>query len=103
LAELWQELLGVSRIGVHDNFFELGGHSLLGTQILARLRQGFGVSLELNALFQHQTIAELAAVWIQQSRSQPQEDELARLLDRLESMTDEQAESQLAGTPPPPR
>jgi acyl transferase domain-containing protein/uncharacterized coiled-coil protein SlyX len=100
LAEIWQELLGVSRIGVHDNFFELGGHSLLGTQILARLRQGFGANLELNALFQNQTIADLSAVWLEQTLDRKDHDRLAQLLDGLEKMTDEQAEAELANTPP---
>jgi acyl transferase domain-containing protein len=100
LAEIWQELLGVSRIGVHDNFFELGGHSLLATQILARLRQGYGAKLELNDLFQHQTIAELSAVWLEQTLEGHDYDKLAQLLDGLENMTDEQAESKLSELPP---
>jgi acyl transferase domain-containing protein/uncharacterized coiled-coil protein SlyX len=100
LAEIWQELLGVSRIGIHDNFFELGGHSLLATQILARLRQGYGAKLELNDLFQHQTIAELSAVWLEQSLEGHDYDKLAQLLDGLENMTDEQAESKLSELPP---
>lgn len=61
LADIWQQLLGVGPIGVHDNFFELGGHSLLATQVMAQLRQ-FQLPLPLRALFDHQTIAELAAV-----------------------------------------
>ena len=100
LAEIWQELLGVSMIGIHDNFFELGGHSLLATQILARLRQGYGAKLELNDLFQNQTIAELSAVWLEQSLEGQDYDKLAQLLDGLENMTDEQAESKLSELPP---
>jgi len=100
LAEIWQELLGVSRIGIHDNFFELGGHSLLATQILARLRQGYGAKLELNDLFQNQTIAELSAVWLEQTLEGHDYDELAQLLEGLENMTDEQAESKLSELPP---
>lgn len=100
LAEIWQELLGVSRVGVHDNFFELGGHSLLATQILARLRQGFGAKLELNDLFQNQTIAGLSAVWLEQALEGHDYDKLAQLLDGLEKMTDEQAESKLSDLPP---
>lgn len=100
LAEIWQELLGVSSIGIHDNFFELGGHSLLATQILARLRQGYGARLELNDLFQNQTIAELSAVWLEQTLEGQDYDKLAQLLDGLEKMTDEQAESKLSELPP---
>ncbi|MGH2509141.1 MAG: SDR family NAD(P)-dependent oxidoreductase, partial [Ktedonobacteraceae bacterium] len=39
LAALWEELLGVTPIGVNDNFFELGGNSLLGIDLIARLRK----------------------------------------------------------------
>jgi acyl transferase domain-containing protein len=59
LAAIWQELLGVERVGMHDNFFELGGHSLFAARVLSRLRQVFGVSLSLDALFDAPTIAEL--------------------------------------------
>nr|WP_282707158.1 phosphopantetheine-binding protein [Pseudomonas syringae] len=39
IAAIWQELLGVARIGRHDNFFELGGHSLLAVSLIGRMRQ----------------------------------------------------------------
>jgi amino acid adenylation domain-containing protein len=45
LAALWQELLGVGRVGAHDNFFDLGGHSLLCLQMTSRLAQTTGVRL----------------------------------------------------------
>jgi len=60
VAEVWQQVLGLKRIGVHQNFFELGGHSLLATQVLARLRERAGVSLALRQLFESPTVAELA-------------------------------------------
>ncbi|HEX3126202.1 MAG TPA: amino acid adenylation domain-containing protein, partial [Thermoanaerobaculia bacterium] len=62
VAAVWRELLGLREVGVHDSFFELGGHSLLGTQVTARLHQAFGVSLPLEVLFSHPTIAELASL-----------------------------------------
>jgi amino acid adenylation domain-containing protein len=60
LAGLWGELLGRPRIGVHDDFFALGGHSLLGSQLIARVRSRYGVTLPLRALFDTPTIAGLA-------------------------------------------
>jgi thioester reductase-like protein/amino acid adenylation domain-containing protein len=59
LAEIWTEVLGLEKIGIHDNFFELGGHSLLITQLLAKVRNTFDVELPLKDLFNAPTIADL--------------------------------------------
>lgn len=60
IAEIWQALLGIEKIGIHDNFFELGGHSLLAVQIISRMRAAFGIDLPLTNLFEQPTIAFLA-------------------------------------------
>jgi len=60
LAEIWQGVLGINRIGVHDGFFELGGHSLLATQVVSRMRDLFEFELPLRVLFESPTIAAIA-------------------------------------------
>ena len=62
LAALWQQVLGVPKIGVHDNFFDLGGHSLKAAQLFFLLEQVYGRHLPLATLFQAPTIAALALV-----------------------------------------
>jgi hypothetical protein len=59
LAKIWNELLGLERVGVHDNFFELGGHSLLATQVMSRARESFEMELPLPRFFETPTIAGL--------------------------------------------
>ncbi len=60
IAAVWQELLGLERVGRHDDFFDLGGHSLLATRAVARLSRLFELELPLRALFQDATVAGLA-------------------------------------------
>ncbi|MFJ6808095.1 SDR family oxidoreductase [Streptomyces anulatus] len=62
LAALWQDLLGLDRVGARDNFFDLGGHSLLGIQLAARLRTDLGVDVAVGTVFNALTVAELATV-----------------------------------------
>ncbi|WP_437581584.1 amino acid adenylation domain-containing protein [Sorangium sp. So ce887] len=62
LAGLWKELLRVERVGVHDSFFELGGSSLHAVQLFSRLRGAFGIDVGFQELFDHPTVAGLAAL-----------------------------------------
>jgi amino acid adenylation domain-containing protein len=59
LATVWQDLLGVERVGRQDNFFELGGHSLLIVQMMDRLRR-IGLSVPVRSIYGSPTLAELA-------------------------------------------
>lgn len=57
LVEIWQEILGISQIGVLDNFFELGGESLLGVKIVVKAKQ-HGLNIDPKQMFSKPTIRE---------------------------------------------
>jgi amino acid adenylation domain-containing protein/non-ribosomal peptide synthase protein (TIGR01720 family) len=61
LADIWAQVLGLKQVGIHDNFFELGGDSILSIQIAARANHA-NLRFTPIQLFQHPTIAGLAAV-----------------------------------------
>lgn len=60
LSALVSNLLGVTQVGVNDNLFLVGGHSLFGAQLIARIREDFGVELALRSVFEFPTPALLA-------------------------------------------
>jgi len=61
IAAIWAELLGLDRVGRDDSFFDLGGHSLLLARLQGVLRERLDREVPLLALFEHPTVAALAA------------------------------------------
>ena len=74
LANIWQVLLDVEKVGINDNFFNLGGHSLLATQVLSRIRNQLDIEFPLRYLFEYPTIKSLSEYII--------------MLDNLSNMND---------------
>ncbi len=78
VAGMLERLLNLEHVDVEENFFSLGGHSLLGAQLVARLRDTFGIEMPLRAVFEAPTVAELSA-------------EIERLLvTKLEAMSEKE-------------
>jgi amino acid adenylation domain-containing protein/non-ribosomal peptide synthase protein (TIGR01720 family) len=97
LASIWANVLKVERVGMNDDFFELGGHSLLATQIMSHVREAFDVDLPLRSLFESPTVANLALTIVQGRGELAGADELAPMLERLESLSEEEVQAMLAG------
>jgi acyl transferase domain-containing protein/acyl-CoA synthetase (AMP-forming)/AMP-acid ligase II/thioesterase domain-containing protein/SAM-dependent methyltransferase/acyl carrier protein len=70
IAQLWQELLGIARIGVDDDFFALGGDSLHAVRFGARLKDALGCAISIHELFKAPTVARLADR-LRQRRGEP--------------------------------
>ena len=60
VAGIWENSLGIRRIGSDDDFFQLGGHSLLATQVISRVREQLGVDLPMPSFYNHPTLREMA-------------------------------------------
>jgi amino acid adenylation domain-containing protein len=87
VAGILGRLLGLENVDVEENFFALGGHSLLGAQLMARVRDAFGVEVPLRMLFESPTVAELSA-------------EIERLLvAKLQAMSETEVQRLLDSTP----
>ncbi|MEW7281160.1 amino acid adenylation domain-containing protein [Aquimarina sp. 2201CG1-2-11] len=56
LTSIWEEVLGINRIGMNDNFFELGGHSLLAIRLLSKINNKFKQEYSILQVFQYPTI-----------------------------------------------
>ena len=59
IAAIWQEVLGIERVGVHDNFFEVGGTLILLVQVNSRLRESFKTNIPMVEMFRHSSISSM--------------------------------------------
>ncbi|MGG4217920.1 non-ribosomal peptide synthase/polyketide synthase [Paenibacillus jamilae] len=62
LAEIWQDVLGISQVGINEDFFEIGGHSLRATTLTSKVRKQLSKPMDLQNIFEAPTIELLAAL-----------------------------------------
>ncbi|HEY0053891.1 MAG TPA: amino acid adenylation domain-containing protein [Pedobacter sp.] len=59
LADIWQELLHIERVGISDNFFDLGGHSLMAMKVVSQIKNKLSLTIPIQSIFQFPTIDKL--------------------------------------------
>ncbi|WP_261558473.1 type I polyketide synthase [Frankia tisae] len=86
----WRDVMGLTAVGRHDNFFDLGGHSLLAAQIVTRIEAAYPIRISVAEILGGvPTVAGMAET-------------VERLLyERLDTMSDEEAERLLASMADP--
>jgi acyl transferase domain-containing protein/thioesterase domain-containing protein/acyl carrier protein len=62
LAGYFQDLLGISQVGLDDSFFDLGGHSLIAVRLFSRIKKHFGSDFPISLLFEAPTVRKIAAL-----------------------------------------
>lgn len=108
LVAIFEEVLGIEKVGAEDNFFKMGGHSLLATKAMSRILDRFKVELPLQRLFEQPTVAGLAELITNAKGFRPEAiDPLIkihhsveeRLLARLDELSDDEVEAFLGEIP----
>ncbi|MEM9567777.1 MAG: SDR family NAD(P)-dependent oxidoreductase, partial [Cyanobacteria bacterium P01_E01_bin.34] len=99
LAELWQQVLGVTPVGIHDNFFDLGGDSLTATILVSQASKQFEIDVPARSFFQAPTVAGSAEI-ILDYLSEGNDDLMAAALAEIEGLSDEEVERELAQSEP---
>jgi amino acid adenylation domain-containing protein len=97
MAAIWQELLGLERIGRNDHFFELGGHSLLVMQLVIRIREQFHVDVPLRVLFEQPVFSALAERVVSEQLNLFSTSDVAAAEDELNDLSEEELLALLAG------
>jgi hypothetical protein len=95
ICAVWQELLGIDKVGVEDNFFDLGGHSLLAIRVMARVNEALRSDIPVARLYDGLTVAFLASLVDAPGQGDAEDEEddddrTSRRRDRAQRMREQQ-------------
>jgi len=99
IAAIWEEALGLDRVGIDDNFFELGGHSIGVAKVSQLIRERLGIEFPPTAMFEHSTIAAMTkriAAIRDGERESRQGRQTGGIAQRLERRLDQAQQRRLA-------
>ena len=94
ISTIWQELLGIERVGVNDNFFELGGHSLLAIRVMARVNETLRTEIAVAKLYEGLTVKFLAGLVEPAGHVEPEAADDLALAERRREKARRQKEQQ---------
>lgn len=92
ISVVWEEVLGLDRVGIHDNFFLLGGNSLLVIQSISRLRTALQVDLPLHYIFDSPTVSALAEAILQDPDKKLKAEKTAQILLSIAQLSEDEVE-----------
>ncbi len=85
IAEIWQEVLDISPIGIHDHFLDLGGDSIRATQIITRVRNQFNIEISQQSLLAQPTIEKMELIIVKHQAKLIDNESLDMLLNKVEN------------------
>jgi acyl carrier protein len=95
VAGIWEQTLGVEKVGVLDDFFELGGNSLSAMRIIVRLRDIFQVELPLRGLFEAPTVEGIVTLAAHTWGEREVVEQIAQTVKEIENLSADEADSLL--------
>jgi acyl transferase domain-containing protein len=96
---IWRRLFGVEQVDIHDGFIEMGGDSLLAIELVAALRDAFGVEIPMSTLVAEETVSGLAKVIAARQAGRGDIQALEGLLTDIEGLSPDEVRQKLAAQP----
>jgi polyketide synthase PksJ len=73
LTTIWEEVIGITNLGIHDNFWDVGGDSVQAMRLIMRMKKEGFVDFGLSEVFNYQTVASIVE-YIQRKEDMKEED-----------------------------